>query len=205
MSEEAQTKIVLVLDRELHAGTIEQIETLLKPAVWKVRDSLEQNRLEGHPGPFDSVALEEDLGNTHPDVHDGQRQDAIVGVKTGGKDPAKRTPKHPPAKKAKRSTEKGEARLKLISALTKHHQYADGGCLNLEPVGNNPLARLAGVADSSASDFFKKEFGGHRKYRAICGDSVRLVVALKLLNREFSPRHLYGSRPPVEDERDDEK
>jgi hypothetical protein len=38
--------------------------------------------------------------------------------------------------KSKRSTEKGEAQTKLIAALTKHHQYADGGCLNFEPTGN---------------------------------------------------------------------
>jgi hypothetical protein len=39
-----------------------------------------------------------------------------------------------PAPAQRRSTERGEGRLKLIAALTKQHQYADGGCLTTEPV-----------------------------------------------------------------------
>ena len=105
-----------------------------------------------------------------------------------------------PATKTKRSTEKGEARAKLIAALTAHHQYAGGSCMNLEPVGNNELARLAGVSKSAASAFFNKQFGGHTKYRAACSDAPRLIAALKLLNQEFAPRHLYGTKPPGEAE-----
>ena len=95
--------------------------------------------------------------------------------------------------------------MKLIAALTKHHQYADGGCLNLEPIGNNELARRAEVSESTASAFFNKEFDGHTKYRAVCTDATRLVGSLKLLNQEFSPHHLYGGKPPGEDERNDEE
>src|SRR5439155_2777655 len=104
----------------------------------------------------------------------------------------------------KRSTERGEGRVKLIAALTKHHQYADGGCLNLEPIGNNELARLAGVAKRTASAFFDKEFQGHGKYKAFCADAGRLAAALKLLNGEFAPHLLYGSNPPERLERDDD-
>jgi len=111
----------------------------------------------------------------------------------------------PTPTKPKRSTERGEGRAKLIAALTKHHKYADGGCLNLEPIGNNELARLAGVSESTASAFFNKQFEGHTKYRAICTDTMRLVTALKLLNQEFAPHHLYGSKPPDEDEREDDE
>jgi hypothetical protein len=110
----------------------------------------------------------------------------------------------PKTPRAKRSTERGEGRLKLIAALTKHHKYADGGCLNLEPAGNNELARKAHVSNSTASELFKKKFKGHAKYRAVCGDTTQLVTALKLLNQEFSPHHLYGGKPPGEDERDGE-
>ncbi len=109
------------------------------------------------------------------------------------------------ATKAKRSTERDEARRKLISALTMHHRYADGGCLNLEPIGGNQLARLAKVAHSTGSEFFKREFKGHTKYRAVCTDATQLVAALKLLNQEFSPYDLYGGKPPGEDERDEEE
>ena len=111
----------------------------------------------------------------------------------------------PETRKKKRSTERGEGRAKLIAALTKYHKYADGGCLNPEPIGNNDLARKAEVSDSTASAFFTKEFGGHTKYRALCGDAKRLVGSLKLLNQEYSPHDLYGRKPPGEDDRDDER
>ena len=106
---------------------------------------------------------------------------------------------------SKRSTEKGEGRVKLIAALTKHHQYANGSCLNLEYIGSNILARLAGVSESTSSAFFQKQFGGHTKYRAICRDKTGLIGALKLLNQEFSPFHLYGAKPPGEDDWEDEE
>lgn len=106
--------------------------------------------------------------------------------------------------KPKRSTERGEGRAKLIAALTKHHKYADGGCLNLEPIGNNELARLAGVDQATASAFFKQQFKGHGKYKATCADAGRLAVALKLLNGEFAPHLLYGGKPADKHERDEE-
>jgi hypothetical protein len=106
--------------------------------------------------------------------------------------------------KAKRSTERGEGRTKLIAALTKHHKYADGSCLNLEPIGNNELARLAEVAKRTASAFFGKEFQGHAKYRVLCNDTQRLVAALKALNGEFRPHEFYVARTPDEVEQEDE-
>jgi hypothetical protein len=93
----------------------------------------------------------------------------------------------------KRSTERGEGRAKLIAALTKHHRYADGGCLNLDPIGNNELAKAAGVSPSTASAFFNDRFQGHTKYKALCRDAGKLAAALKLLNGEFSPHHLLGA------------
>jgi hypothetical protein len=113
-------------------------------------------------------------------------------------------PARTPTPRPKRSTEPGEARAKLIAALTKHHRYADGGCLNLEPIGNNELARLAGVDRATASAFFKQQFGGHGKYKTACADSATLTAALKLLNGEFSPHCLYGGKPADENERDEE-
>lgn len=109
-----------------------------------------------------------------------------------------------PAVRPKRNTERGEGQAKLIAALTKHHQYADGGCLNLEPIGCNELARLAGVDRATASAFFKKYFKGHSKYRTLCRDAGKLTDALKMLNGEFAPHLLYGSKPADEDERDEE-
>ncbi len=110
----------------------------------------------------------------------------------------------PRSKEPKRSTRRGEGKEKLVAALTKHHEYADGGCLNPEPVECNELARAAGVSNSTASTFFNDKFQGHTEYRGLCRDSGRLMNALKLLNGEFSPHLLYGRRPPGEDEREDE-
>jgi hypothetical protein len=92
----------------------------------------------------------------------------------------------------KRSTARGEGRPKLIAALTEHHQYADGGCLNLAPIGNNELAKAAGVSPSTASAFFSDKFQGHTNYKALCRDASKLLAALKLLNDEFAPYHLLG-------------
>jgi hypothetical protein len=104
----------------------------------------------------------------------------------------------------KKSTIKGEAEAKLIGALTKHHQYADGGCLNLEPIGVRELADEAKVAPSTASVFFQNYFKGHVKYRQLCGDQPKLVAALKLLNQEFCPYHLFGRTPPGEGEHNED-
>lgn len=113
-------------------------------------------------------------------------------------DPPESAPKH------KQSTARGDGHLKLISALTNHHRYADGSCLNAAPIGNNELARMAEVQPSTASDFFKKKFKGHTAYKALCRDTAKLIVALKLLNNEFIPCDLYGRSPADEDDRDGE-
>ena len=107
---------------------------------------------------------------------------------------------HSPAKKAKRSTNRGEGRLKLIAALTLHHQYADSGSLHLEPIGNNQLAELADVSRSTASQFFNKEFnkgepGGYSRYRTCCRDTPSLVLSLQTLNQELSPHHFLCGDP----------
>jgi hypothetical protein len=105
----------------------------------------------------------------------------------------------PPATKARRSTAKGEARNKIVAALTKHHQYTDGSCLNTEPIRVKKLARQADVSPSTVTAFFQEKFQGHEEYRALCyRDVAKLAAALKLLNGEFSPHHLYGRNPPGE-------
>jgi hypothetical protein len=63
---------------------------------------------------------------------------------TEAQEPAQPLSEEKPRRR-KRSTERGEGRAKLIAALTKYHQYAEGGCLILEPIGNNELAKAAGV------------------------------------------------------------
>jgi len=107
-------------------------------------------------------------------------------------------------RKSKKSTEKRGAWEVIIAALSKHHQYAEGGCLNLEPIRNNELARAAGVAPSTASEFFKEAFKDHKSYRVVCQNGGRLVDSLKALRNEFAPHELYGRSPKKEDDRYDD-
>jgi len=113
-----------------------------------------------------------------------------------------------PAKrpKKKHGERGGRTRDLIVAALSKHHQYADGGCLNLEPIGGNKLASLASVSKSAVSKFFAKEFGGHAAYRRLCQDSLRLAAALRLLNGEITPRILSGGSliERVADKRDEQ-
>jgi hypothetical protein len=104
--------------------------------------------------------------------------------------------------KSKRSTSKGEARSKIISALTEHHKYKDGGALNQISIGVRVLARKADVAPDSVTAFFNKEFGegpsgGHARYKTICiKDWSRIATWLQMLNEDFSPHPLFGTAPP---------
>jgi hypothetical protein len=88
--------------------------------------------------------------------------------------------------KPKKSTLKGDAEAKIIPALILHHQYADGGSLNDEPIGNNELARQADVDKATASSFFKKHFGGHDVYKSKCANKHKLLNILKVLNGEYT-------------------
>lgn len=111
-------------------------------------------------------------------------------------------PKPAKAPRVKRSASKGEARIKLIAALTQHHDYEAVSCLNQEPIGCNALAKLAEVSKGSASSFFCKEFGAHAKYCYVCGDVGKLAESLQLLNQELTPQSLLKYDPPGEDGRD---
>lgn len=117
-------------------------------------------------------------------------------------------------KKPKKSTVRGEAEAKLIGFLTKHHQYAEGGCLNWEPIGSNVLADKADVGNSSANRFFNKWFGstknatdGYKNYRMACNGQNKLIAILMSINGEM-PRPgevLFGSKVPNEAGNPDQK
>ena len=106
-------------------------------------------------------------------------------------------------KKSKRSTEKGEARAKIISTWTLHHQYRDGGALNFEPIGVNELARQSDVSSGSVTTFFNEVFDGHAKYRSACHLKHPLLRALKEQNDDFSPEPQYDAA--LLDERDEDE
>ncbi|MFW6106837.1 MAG: hypothetical protein ACOC8H_01615 [bacterium] len=101
----------------------------------------------------------------------------------------------PPAGKARRSTARGDTRVKIIAALTKHHRYAAGSLLKQEPASVVGLEGRAEVARSTVSRFFTAEFGSHAAYSRACGDKGKLIAALRMLNNEFAPSLLYGSDP----------
>lgn len=130
--------------------------------------------------------------------------DRLASARVSEQQPAPAVAPAPIRIQPKRSTERGEARSKIIAALTAHHQYDNGSCLNTEPIENNQLARNAKVSKSRVSEFFKEKFEGHAKYKVICQDVTSLVAALKLLNDEFPPHLLFGRNPPGEGVPDDE-
>jgi hypothetical protein len=73
-------------------------------------------------------ALAESLGSGPTPPTTGQADGASDAREKGQKNP-------------KKSTCNGEARLKMVAALTQHHQYENGSCGCLEPIGVNDLAR----------------------------------------------------------------
>lgn len=124
------------------------------------------------------------------------RLDHIMMFCTGEQAP-RETSQAEPAKqphevRPKKSHNQDDAKDKLIAALTKHHKYADGSCLNTEPIGNNELARLAEVSNGTVSKFFKDEFEGYTNYKHFCHDKSTLIASLKLLNDEYSPYLFLG-------------
>ena len=107
------------------------------------------------------------------------------------------------AVRTKKSTSKGDAQTKIIGALSAYHQFDGDDCLNLEPIGNNELARLAEVSTSTVSLFIKQQFAekdasqgvGRQKYRAACSNGYRLAVAIKKIRDELTPTMLWNSLP----------
>lgn len=89
----------------------------------------------------------------------------------------------------------------LVAALTEHHDYSGGSCMNTDPITVAELAERTGVSKATVSDFMKKKFGSHALYKAYCSDR-RLVDSLKLMNNEFTPRAVFGRTPPNEGERE---
>jgi hypothetical protein len=104
--------------------------------------------------------------------------------------------------KKKKSTGRGDARLKIVAALLRHHQYDKGSCLNQEPIGVNELARTAVVSAGSATNFFNRAFrvekDGSKKYQQCCCDTLRLATFLKLLSGDFAAGAIVANadRPP---------
>lgn len=88
----------------------------------------------------------------------------------------------------------------IIAALCKHHQYDNGSCKNLEPVGVRKLAEKLPLKAPTISEFFSRHFQGHSQYRCCCRRK-EIAGALKLLNGEVSPHHLFSTPPGEEDRR----
>jgi hypothetical protein len=188
------------LDAWVNAGWIEDVTVDVPPSSEASGSpDCPIARLRLPPGRHRLVGIRRAVLNLPPvnraplDEPGNQHQPAPAGSSTG-----------PTASRPKRSTHRGDGRAKLIAALTRHHKYANGGCLHTVAISNNDLARDAGVSKSTASDFFNKKFQGHTKYKALCQDSRMLVVALKQLNGEYAPHLLYGQRPVGEGDCDDE-
>jgi hypothetical protein len=74
----------------------------------------------------------------------------------------------------------------------------------LEPIGNNELARLAEVAQSTAKAFLDSQFQGQAKYEAVCRVPGALLMALKVINQDFAPHELFGRSPDDGRDRDED-
>ena len=59
------------------------------------------------------------------------------------------------------------------------------------------------MSKGAASKFFKDEFGGHENYKKACMDSGTLIVALKALNNEYTPKLLFENAKPQVDAPDE--
>lgn len=187
LPETVRTECERVLRRDLTPATIERIDTLFGPLVESLREAWELARFdeggERRQTPGDRALWKfEDRPKTAAD-----------GPVEAAHTPAVRTPEPAPdtGNKSAQRTRRGGAEIKLIAALTKHHQYSDGSCLNSEPITNKKLAALAGVAESTVSAFMKKQFKG--QYEMLCRNTSLLISGLKLLNREYSPHVLVSA------------
>jgi len=99
----------------------------------------------------------------------------------------------------------GDADVKLVAALTEHHNYGGEGSLNQDPIGSNKLAEKVTVANSTSSAFFKKRFRGHENYKRICRTADTLAYALRMLNGECSPHLLLTTLKPEEVEQEEDE
>lgn len=148
-------------------------------------DDPELQRLLG-----DVPELREKLRRQFVSLRDSQ--DIVGKVKGDGEPQANNPPQRRGRSKAEAAAPKNSDKYAvLVAALTKHHKYADGGCLSLEPIKARGLADAANVSPATASRFFHDKFHGHANYKTACR-SGRIADCLKLLNGDISPEILIG-------------
>lgn len=71
----------------------------------------------------------------------------------------------------------------FISSLTDHHEYADGGVLNYNPILYKELKDKYNLSAGVAKRRFERLFGSHEQYCIECSDK-RLNQTLERLNDE---------------------
>jgi hypothetical protein len=89
--------------------------------------------------------------------------------------------------RAKDKTAKQSVSKKLSSedrkqrALLKHHQFDGESCLEWTPIRVKDMAAQLGLSNAVISDFFRRRFRGHRRYRDVCHreSGHRLVAVLR--------------------------
>jgi hypothetical protein len=87
--------------------------------------------------------------------------------------------------KTRQNSSPGSGDSKILSALSHHHDFHDGGCGNWEHIGGNELSRLADVSAGTVTNFWKRRFrangrdGTIEDYRKACGQNkIGIFLAL---------------------------
>jgi hypothetical protein len=143
-------------------------------------------------------------GRPETDYPNDEVMDAAVSLSSWAEDELVRRSAHRSGRRPRKGSKTRGSRLQIIAALIAHHRYEAESCTNQEPIGVKELGRHLQLSPSVVSEFFKKEFGGHRQYQGFCRDVNRLIGSLKLLSGEYSPDFVYGRQPPGEREFDAE-
>jgi len=97
------------------------------------------------------------------------------------------------AKRRGRKKADTDTKTLIIAALNEYHQYSKGRCEDVGHVGVNKLADQLKLSSGTVSGFFKKEFGGHNKYKIACGNLRNLAYSLKILNGDLPPSILFNA------------
>lgn len=91
---------------------------------------------------------------------------------------------------------KGDQTAKIVSWLTKHHEYGDGRAYNYTPAESRDIEDGAGVPPNTVSDFLRKAFPGGEKprdgYVQACKNKGKLLLWFMIEHKDRLPNSTRG-------------